>query len=405
MSRTMSYSDSELEALLDDLESDLAERKESWQGDAPEKGRQAICAFANDLPDHRNAGVLFVGAKDNGMPSGLEITDKLLITLADIKTDGKISPPPTMVVQKRRLKGVEMAVAIAQPADAPPVRYQGRTWIRIGPRRGLATAQDERILNEKRRYGDTPFDIQPIPSASLESINRLQFEQEYLPSAIAPEILAANERSYEQRLAACRMILAADTPMPTLLGILVLGTRPRDFIPGAYIQFLRIDGIDFSDPILDEEEVDGTIGQIIRRLDDKLEAHNRIRVDITSGTVERRTADYPVPALQQLTRNAVMHRTYEGTNAPVRCYWFNDRIEIISPGGPFGEVTAQNFGQPGITDYRNRHLADAMKVHGLIQRFGVGISIAQKELQKNGNPPATFDVQPTVVLCTVRKRP
>lgn len=68
-----------------------------------------------------------------------------------------------------------------------------------------------------------------------------------------------------------------------------------------------------------------------------------------------------------------------------------------------GEVTVENFGRPGITDYRNRNLADAMKVYGLIQRFGVGISIAQSELRKNGNPPAHFDVQPTVVLCTVRK--
>lgn len=49
----MRYGDDELEALLSDLESDLVERKESWKGDAPEKARQAVCAFANDLPDHR----------------------------------------------------------------------------------------------------------------------------------------------------------------------------------------------------------------------------------------------------------------------------------------------------------------------------------------------------------------
>ena len=59
-------SDEELETLLDDIESDLAERKESWKGDAPDTGRQAVCAFANDLPDHRNPGVLFVGAKNDG---------------------------------------------------------------------------------------------------------------------------------------------------------------------------------------------------------------------------------------------------------------------------------------------------------------------------------------------------
>ena len=60
----------------------------------------------------------------------------------------------------------------------------------------------------------------------------------------------------------------------------------------------------------------------------------------------------------------------KGTNTPVRITWYNDRIEIQSPGGPFGSVTAQNFGQDGITDYRNPNLADAMKVLGFVQRFG-----------------------------------
>jgi ATP-dependent DNA helicase RecG len=56
------YSDQDLEGLLCDLESDVAERKESFKGDAPTKVREAVCAFANDLPDHRRPGVIFVGA-------------------------------------------------------------------------------------------------------------------------------------------------------------------------------------------------------------------------------------------------------------------------------------------------------------------------------------------------------
>ena len=60
-----------------------------------------------------------------------------------------------------------------------------------------------------------------------------------------------------------------------------------------------------------------------------------------------------------------------------------------SPGGPFGQVNRQNFGRPGITDYRNPHLAEAMKNLGYVQRFGIGIQLARSELQKNGNPPQT----------------
>jgi ATP-dependent DNA helicase RecG len=402
----MRLDDADLEALLDDLESDRAERKESFKGDAPEKVRQAICAFANDLPNHRQAGVVFVGAKDkDGSPSGLDINDELLRQLADIRTDGKIGPMPTMTVEKRILKGAELAVITVLPADAPPVRYQGRIWIRTGPRRDIASAQDERILNEKRRYRDLPFDLQPVPFASLSDLSRLTFESEYLPNAVAHDVLAANERSYAERLSACRMLQSADEPTPTVLGCIVLSQRARDLIPCDYIQFLRIDGITLADPIKDEEAIDGPLAQILRRLDDKLEAHIQTAVDLTSGAMEQRSPDYPLTALQQLARNALMHRTYESTNAPVRITWFNDRIEITNPGGPYGIVTRQNFGKPGYTDYRNPNLAEAMRVLGFVQRFGVGIQTAQKALVDNGNPPAEFDPQDTLVFVTVRRKP
>lgn len=400
----MRFTDDQLEALLADIESDLAERKETWKGDAPEKGRQAVCAFANDLPDHRKPGVLFVGARDDGTPSGLDITDELLRTLSDIRTDGNMVPPLSILVDKRVLRGAEMAVVTVQPSDTPPVRYRGRIWIRSGPRRAIATPQEERILNERRRFRDIPFDAQPLPTCDVSALSRVLFEQEYLPNAFAPDVIAANERTYEQRLAACRMIASAAEPIPTIFGVLVLGVSPRDWIPGAYIQFLRIDGLALSDPILDETVVDGDLGQVLRRIDEKLESHNRVQVDIHSADRETRVTPYPRVALQQLVRNAVMHRAYENTNSPVRVTWFNDRIEISNPGGPFGVVTRENFGRPGITDYRNPNLAEAMKVLGFVQRFGVGIQTARAELQRNGNPDIEFHLEPMTVLATVRRR-
>jgi len=205
-------------------------------------------------------------------------------------------------------------------------------------------------------------------------------------------------------LCACRMIADVETLTPTVLGLLVLGNAPRDWLPGAYIQFLRLAGTDLSAPIIDDLIIDGHLAQILRRFDEKLLSHNRAAVDLTSGPVEIRMAPYPRVALQQLVYNAVLHRTYESTNAPVRVYWFDDRIEIHNPGGPFGAVTVANFGQPGVTDYRNPHIAEAMKVLGFVQKFGVGIATARAQLQQNGNPPPTFTVDPAHVLVTVRRR-
>ena len=398
------YASHELEFLLADLESDRVERKESLKGDSPRRIREAVCAFANDLPDHRLPGVVFVGITDAGGDSGLTITDDLLLQLADIKSDGNIVPPPSMTVEKHVLSGVAVAVITVRPSDAPPVRYRGRTWVRVGPRRGVATAQDERILSEKRRHRDRHYDAHPVPGASLDDLRVGVFLDEYLPAAVDAETLAANDRTTEERLAAAKMIASADDPVPTVAGILALGKNPVDHLPGAYTQFLRVAGTEWGNDVLDDARCTGPIPDQIRRLDDKLVAHNRTSVDFKSGNRETRTSSYPLVALQQLVRNAVMHRNYEGTNAPVHVYWFDDRVEIANPGGPFGDVNPGNFGQPGVVDYRNPVVAESMRVFGLVQRYGFGIPAARQALRQNGQAPPEFQVDANRIRCTVWAR-
>jgi ATP-dependent DNA helicase RecG len=400
----LKLSDSELETLLAAGESDRVAFEESFQGEAPTTVRQAVRAFANDLPGHGAPGVVFFGLKDDGSPSGLSITDALLTALSDIRSDGNIVPPPLLTVEKRSLRGAELAVILVQPADAPPVRYKGQIWIRVGPRRCTASAQEERVLSERRRHRDRPFDIQPVRGSSLVDLDVDFFERTYLPAAVAPEVLAANARSREERLAATKMISELEAPRATVLGILVLGKEPRTYLEGSYVQFLRFQGTALSDPTIDEFAIDGTILDLVRRLDEKLVAHNRVAVDFTSGPVEKRHWLYPLPALQQIVRNAILHRSYEATNAPVRVYWFDDRIEVSSPGGPYGMVNERNFGAPHITDYRNPNLAEAMRVLGLVQKFGGGIAIARELLRSNGNPELEFQVSATHVLVTLRPR-
>jgi ATP-dependent DNA helicase RecG len=394
--------DKELEVLLDDCESDRSERKESLS--KPEKIRETICAFANDMPNNRLPGVIFIGARDDGTPVQFNITDQLLRTLSDMRSDGNILPFPTMKVQKRMLKETEVVVVTVEPSDAPPVRLRGRAWIRVDPRLAVATHEEERRLAEKRRSRDLPFDISPIISATKADLDLDLFERVYLPSSVAADVLEKNRRDRESQLASLRFITSDGSDVPTVLGLLVVGKSPCDHIPGAYIQFLRIAGQELSDPIKDQKRIEGPLTEVIQNLDATLKAHITIKTDIVSKPIEKREPDYPLAALEQLTRNAILHRTYEGTNAPSRIYWFDDRIEIINPGGPYGQVTRWNFGRPGVTDYRNLFLAEAMRNLGYVQQFGVGIEIARRELQSNGNPPPKFDIEDTYVLVTVRRR-
>ncbi|MBM3474113.1 MAG: transcriptional regulator [Armatimonadetes bacterium] len=396
--------EAELQALLTDLESDRVERKESLSD--PNRIREAVCAFANDLPGHGKPGVVFVGARDDGSCAGLSVTDRLLLDLAAMRDDGNILPLPSLMVQKRTIAGCELAVVIVQPAEAPPVRYRGRTWIRVGPRRAIATPEEERRLLERWESRRLPFDLQPVPGTSLDDLDLEWLRREYVPACVSMEVLEANDRSLHQQLASVRFLSAADeSARPTVVGVLVGGKDPQRFLPGAYIQFVRFAGTELVHPVKHQKELTGPLPLQLRLLDELLDAHVSVSSAGALATVEKRHPDFPPGALRQLARNAVIHRTYDGTNAPTRIYWFDDRVEIHSPGGPYGQVTADNFGAPGVVDYRNPDLAEAARNLGYVQRFGVGIRIARQELEANGNPPLEFVCDPSYVLATVRCRP
>src|ERR1039458_1236811 len=93
--------DAELERLLDDLESDRVERKQSLSDS--DRVREAICAFANDMPNHQLPGLVFIGAKDDGSCAGLKLTDELLLKLSDMRSDGNILPVPSIRSEERRV--------------------------------------------------------------------------------------------------------------------------------------------------------------------------------------------------------------------------------------------------------------------------------------------------------------
>ena len=394
--------DEELDNSLADLESDRVERKQSFTDG--EKVREAVCAFANDLPNHRRPGVVLIGVDDGGLPVGLSVTDELLQNLASMRGDGNILPFPSLDVQKRTLRGKDVAIVIVHPSNGTPVKYKGRIWVRSGPRRGIASPDDERRLNEKRRHRDLPHDIRPLSAVGPDVLDEVLFRRTYLPAAVPVDVLEQNDRSLEHRYIAAKFAHPGPPVAPTLVGLLAVGKSPSDLLPGAYIQFLNIDGLELGDPVKDAQEVRGPLPDMMAELDDLLKANIQTAVDFTSGTVEHRAPTYPLSALQQLARNAVLHRSYENTNAPVRIYWFSDRIEIQNPGGPYGQVTVDNFGKPGAYDYRNPNVAAVMKELGYVQKFGMGIATARREMERNGNGPPEFEVDPSHVSVVLRKR-
>ncbi len=382
-----------------EVESDRVERKESYAD--PERVRQALCAFANDLPHYRSPGYIFIGVDNAGRPTGLPITDTLLRTLADMRSDGNTLPIPSINVQRVVLRGTPVAVLEVFPSDAPPVRLRGQVWIRVGPRRAIATREEERRLAERQIAGARAFDQRPCQGASLDDLLLELFRNEYLPTTVDPGVLAENRRPAEEQLASMRFF-DLRTLTPTNAGVLVFGKDPLQFLPGAYVQFVRFDGETLADAVQDEKQITGNLITQLLQLDNLLPVQIHATRIPGASLRHQGESDYPLVAVRELVLNAVMHRVYEGTNAPVRINWFSDRVEILSPGGLYGQVTPENYQR--VSDYRNPVVAEGMKVLGYVERFGTGITRANAALQANGNPPSEFTFEPTYILVTIRRR-
>ena len=376
----------QLQHYLSDTESSHVERTISI--DNMDKFCQAICAFSNDVSGSGKNGYLIIGVHDNGDLSGLKVDDKLLLKISNIRTDGNILPQPVMNVEKFTFDNGDLLVVEVQPSEFPPVRYRGRVWVRVGPRKSMATEAEEKILTERRLSNIHTFDAMPCLGTTIHDLDIKLIEKEYLPKAVAEDVLAEDKRSTEEQLASLGFYDLRYN-CPTNGAIVLFGKNPERYLHGSYIQYVRFKGKDRAGDIINEHKFAGNLCRALPKIDTFIETSIAQKRPIPVSVLREETfSKYPYWATRELLMNALMHRDYE-TNAPVQFYEYDDRIEVQNPGGLYGKVTPENF--PNVSDYRNPFIAEAMKVLGYVNRFSRGVYRVQKELIENGNGKAIFD--------------
>jgi ATP-dependent DNA helicase RecG len=376
-----------IKTLMLDLESDRIERTISFRED---KLGPAVCAFSNDFPNHKQPGYILLGVNDDGKVSKITIGDEDLKKIGGVKSNGNVLPQPSLIVSPvYKIDEGDVVVVEVRPSSYPPVRYDGRCWIRIGPRRGKATIEEERILTERRTAYAKTYDLVPALGSTIKDISVDLFTSNYLIIAIDKETLIENGRSIEDQFASLRFYDTKEK-CPTNAGILLFGLNPEFYIPGAYIQYVKFNGLEMTSDVEFEKKFSGALITELSSIDDFIK--NNIIKDRPvkqDSFQELNIKNYPYWSMRELIMNAIMHRSYE-SNAPIYIYEFPNRIEILNPGGLFGDVNAQNF--PNASDYRNIVLAEAMKILGYVNRFNYGIKRAKEELIQNGNGEPYFDI-------------
>ncbi len=374
-------------ALLADMESDLIERTISIKEN---KLGPAVCALSNDFPNHKQPGYILLGVKDDGKLAGMTWTDEELQAIGNVKSNGNVLPQPSMVLSPVfKFPEGEVVVIQVTPSSYPPVRYDGRCWIRIGPRRDKATVEEEKILVERRASYAKTYDLVPALGATIEDLAIEYFKSTYLPAAIDRDTLKENGRTVEQQLSSLRFYDNREQ-CPTNAGILMFGLNPEFYLPGAYIQYVKFNGEEMNSDVDFDKKFSGALITELNSIDDFVK--NIIvkeRPVKNNSFQEEIIRNYPFWALRELLMNAIMHRSYE-SNSPIYIFEFTNRVEILNPGGLYGDVNAQNF--PNASDYRNVVIAEALKIMGYVNRFNYGVRRAIDELNKNGNGQPDFDL-------------
>ena len=381
-------SNNQLRTLLNNIEDDNVERTISMTN--MDKFGEAICAFANDLPNHRQPGYLIIGANDDGSLANLNITDQFLQTLSDF-TNGRILPIPVISVSRYELNGSALAIVEVLPAAQPPVRYKSKVHVRIGPRKSVANEAEERILVAKHTSNARTFDALPCLEAALNDLNTSLIQLSYFPLTIDRETLEANHRDLKQQLASLRLY-DLQNDKPSNAAILFFALNTPYFFSGSYIQYIKIDSLERNlDKVVTEQTFRGSLLDELNEIESYVR-HNIVKsrpVRVENTFQDRNVSNYPYNALREFIMNAIMHRDYE-SNAPIYIYEYIDRIEISNSGGLYGDVRPENF--PNASDYRNPVIAEIMKNKGYVNRFNFGIQDAQRKLAENNNPPAEFDL-------------
>lgn len=260
-----------------------------------DKFQEAICAFANDLPGHREKGYLLIGVTDDGHLSGLKVDDALMKKISSIRSEGNILPLPVMNTEKVSTAEGDVLVVEVTPSFDTPVRYRGRTFVRIGPRRDIASLEEERILSERCAASLPTFDTRPCREATIDDIDTETIIKEYMPRAIDAETLSNDTRPLKDQLASLQLF-NLQWDCPTFAAIIMFGHNPQYFMPGAYIQFVHFKGNDNGGEILNERRFEGCLYKTLPMLENF----------ITDGIVTKHPI--PISVLREKTFSTIRSR-------------------------------------------------------------------------------------------------
>ncbi|OQW99885.1 MAG: hypothetical protein BWK80_62430 [Desulfobacteraceae bacterium IS3] len=335
----------------------------------PESIAGEIVAFANS-----DGGVLYIGVEDDGKIAGIEDSETVFQTLANICRDRCIPPVSPMIEQYRSEdKDIVVLTVLRELNRHKPYRTAGgRFYIRVGRVKKDATGRE--LIRMAQSAGELHYDETPVigtgmsdfSMSAFETYHRLQFDM------TVEEHLSQSGISMEKLLRNLRLLNEADgEKMLSVAGLLIFGNEPQHFLPQSRISAVAFAGKDEDSDILDRREITGRLPQIIE--DARIFLRRNIRSPaIEHGFCREDIRLYDEKSLGEAVVNAIAHRDYSLSGSQIRIFLFSDRFEVRSPGGLPNAVTLENI-RLGMHAERNRAVVNLLTHLGYMSAVGTGI--------------------------------
>lgn len=340
-------------------------------------GRQdGFVAMANT-----EGGDILIGIDDDRTVRGCEPQDTL-DELEDVFHEIAWTVDPVVHLLK---VGSEHVVHVSVPAQVRGVATtsDGRVVRRKGSRNRVLTG--EHLVRFVAARAATPGDDAEVEGFGPDDVDLAALER-YLKARGTPKVAL-----HVDALGTLRSLGLATAGGVRVAGVVLFGTDPAAFIPGARLTFVRTVGVSPDARYSRREELTGPLEDVIRATWDIVFQEMR-REAVVHGLVRREIPEYPPVAVREAIVNALVHRDYALRGGEVLVRMFDDRIEIQSPGSLPAGITEENIRNEQFS--RNPRLTEALLQLGFMERLGEGMDAIYREMESHLlAPPALHNTE------------
>jgi predicted HTH transcriptional regulator len=152
--------------------------------------------------------------------------------------------------------------------------------------------------------------------------------------------------------------------------------------------------------IFDRVEFESYLPRAVAAVEDFVKKHAYLSAEFGHGVRRRDVWSVSLGVIRELVVNAIAHASYSEIGTPIRVAFFDDRIEVESPGGLLPGVTPETM-LAGVSEIRNPAITRVLHEMGLMEQWGSGFPGVVRELAERGLPAPEVQELPASVRVSV----